>query len=229
MQTPFSVHQLTMIPIDTTIVNGYSVFKFLSPQDETVLVSLDGQAGNNNSLFTKFLTPARLSDYDFQGNGIEAANQENLVPNTDDGPYYSLATHEYIDDSLSSKFEKSPLPVKDNKLGVPPGPQDITVTATILPFSIRNVSPERAGNAGKATLFVNGAKFQTGATVRLVSSTGTVLEPMTSRLLTRIAAIFDLQTRLGYYDIRVTNPDTQTTVLEDGFEIVSGGGILRNH
>lgn len=224
---PITIDTLTMnTPFNTQIFNGgFKSFKFAPDENETVLVSLVGQPGNNNSLFTNFLTAASLADYDFQGNGLESERQENLVPNTGPGPYYSLVTHELIDNNVAPRFEKEPGEVKNGQMGVPPPPQDITITATVLPFSVRSVVPERAGNAGKATLVINGAKFQPGATVELVNG-GTVLTPFKSAVgNTRIAAIFDLKDKSpGTYDIRVTNPDSQVTLLEDGFEIVPGGG-----
>jgi hypothetical protein len=225
---PITIDTLTMnTPFNTQIFNGgFKSFKFEPAENETVLVSLNGQPGNNNSLFTNFLTAASLADYDFQGSGLESEDQENLVPNTGPGPYYSLATHEYISNNVAPEFEKQPVEIKDGRMesGIIQ-PQDITVTATILPFTVRSVAPQRAGNAGMATLVVKGAKFQPGAIVELVRG-GTTISPFKAAVgNTRIAAIFDLKDKAaGQYDVRVTNPDAQVTVLSNGFEIAQGGG-----
>ncbi len=225
---PITIDTLTMnTPFSTQILNGgFKAFKFAPGENETVLVSLNGQSGNNNSLFTNFLTAASLADYDYQDSGLDAEDQENLIPNTAPGPYYSLATHELISNNVAPEFEKQPVEIKDGRMesGIIQT-QDITVTATILPFTVRSVAPQRAGNAGMATLVVNGAKFQPGATVELVRG-GTTITPFKSAVgNTRIAAIFDLKDKApGQYDVRVTNPDSQVTVLSNGFEIVQGGG-----
>lgn len=224
---PISIDTLTMnTPFNTQIFNGgFRSFKFAPGENETVLVSLTGQPSNNNSLFTKFLSAAKLSDYDYQDSGMDSSDQENLIPNTGPGPYYSLVTHEVVDNSLAPKFEKQPVEVKNGQMGGPVPPQDITITASILPFTVRSVVPGQAGNAGMATLVINGAKFQQGATVELVNG-GTVIAPFKAAVgNTRIAAIFDFKDETpGTYDIRVTNPDSQVSLLEDGFEIVQGGG-----
>jgi hypothetical protein len=89
------------------------------------------------------------------------------------------------------------------------------------------VSPKLAGNAGYATLVVDGAKFVEGSTLRLEKAGSPDVVPAQLRVIssTRMVAIFDLKGKAaGNYDIVVTKPDNQSTTLQDGFEIVSGGG-----
>jgi hypothetical protein len=88
------------------------------------------------------------------------------------------------------------------------------------------VSPEISGNAGYATIVVEGAKFQPGATMKLVKAGSPDVVPGEQRTLSnKIVGLFDMKGKAaGKYDVVVTNPDTQTATLANGFEIVSGGG-----
>lgn len=199
-------------PFDTTLENGaQKFFKYTPPFMETLIVSLTtDKPTRSNELLTNFGSIVSRADYDFQGARPGEGNQENVIPETGEGNYYSLVRHDLIPTSF----------------GEPPPPQNITVKAQILPFSIRQVSPSVAGNEGFATLIVEGAKFQQGATVKLVGAKGAELTPLMQRVSSsKIAALFDLKGKsAGDYDAVVTNPNNQTTMLADGFRIIAGGG-----
>lgn len=207
--TTVTIQTLEMgIPFVTTSIGRNYFFKTDPPDDETMLITLFGDAGRKNELFTKAGSMVSRASYDLQG--IPTFNpQENKVDNTEPGAYYTMAATE-------------PIPP-----AVPPTPpQDITVEAKIIPFSIQRVSPESAGNDGYATIVADGAKYQPGATITLIAPNGETLTSLQSRNgTTKIAAIFDLKGRsAGDYDVVVTNPNNESVMLEDGFEVVNGGG-----
>lgn len=228
-QSGVSLPVLTMnTPFATTLPNGGNkFFKFAPPADETVIVGLDGEPGNRNELFTNFGSIVSRADYDFQGQRPREADQENLIANTETGDYYSMVSHDYIPPRsrilITSSFIEKKL--SDAKLGAGQ-PQNITISADVLPFSARTVSPTVAGNEGIATLYISGAKFQTGATAKLVSSGGAeILAAESNNSQVWLVAVFDLKGQApGQYDVVVTNPDLQTATLDDGFQIVAGGG-----
>lgn len=220
---------LTMgVEHNTTLNNsGFKSFKFEPGTDETVLVTLNGQPGKNNGLFSKYLTPVNLSNYEYRDDGQNSSDKENLIPVTEEGPYYSIVTNDYVPQNLREAFELKPSENDKSKNdGIPVETQNITVKAEILPFTIRSVSPQKAGTAGKAMLVFEGAKFQQGATAELVGASGNIITPFKTTVgNTKIAAMFDFKDKpVGLYDIKITNPDNEVVTLDDGFEVVQGGG-----
>ncbi|MBK9766716.1 MAG: hypothetical protein IPP63_06690 [Chloracidobacterium sp.] len=232
-QMPITVQALTLnTPFMTTLLNGgQKSFRFDAPADETIVVSLDGETGNSNELFTNFYSAASRADYDFQGSGERTADQENVIGNTYEGRYYSMVSHDFIQPQ-NVLFDKQPEKVVNGQIGtIPVPPQNISITANLLPFSIRQVSPAVAGNQGEITISVDGAKFASGATVMLVGADTSVITPrITKNSSSRIVALFDLKEKAaGDYDVVVTNPNNQTTTRTDGFKIVNGGGHSLRH
>jgi len=217
-------------PLNTTLGNGGQMFfKYVTEPAETLLFSLvTDKPARSNEAFTKFDTMVSRADYDFFSTRPGEGNQENVIESTQDGDYYSMVRTDLIPESFAGNFDKTPVKAAANKspLGIPVEAQNITVEAKILPFSIRKVSPEVSGNAGYATILVEGAKFQPGATMKLVRAGNPDVVPGKQRTVSnKIIGMFDLKGKAaGEYDVVVTNPDNQTTTLEDGFEIVSGGG-----
>ncbi|MGB7201051.1 MAG: CARDB domain-containing protein [Pyrinomonadaceae bacterium] len=229
--TNVSITQLTLgTPFSTTLGNGAEkFFKYTTPPLETLLVTLDtDRPERSNELFTNFGTVVSRADYDFQGQRPGEGEQENFVAETNDGDYYSLVRHDRIPESFAKNFNAVSGKAKEvnaENLGSVPA-QNITVNARILPFTVRGVAPEEAGNAGFITLSVDGAKFQTGATLKLVGTGGAQIVPANFRVLpTNILAVFDLRGKsAGVYDVVVRNPDNQTSTIDDGFTIINGGG-----
>lgn len=214
---------------NTTLSDGgFKAFKFEPGVDETVLVTLNGQPGKNNGLFSKYLTPVNLSNYEFRDDGQNSPNKENFIAVSEEGPYFSMVTNEYIPQNLRDAFNNEPVkPVMNPQTGLPEMPQNISVKAEVLPFSIHSVYPERAGNAGIAFIDVIGAKFEEGSTIKLIGKGGAEILPReTMRSSTVVTGVFNLTDKTpGHYTVQVTNPDEETTELENGFEIVNGGGF----
>jgi len=228
--TTVTITQLQInTPFNTTLGNGaQQFFKYVTDPDETLVFSLTtDKLARSNEAFTKFDTMVSRADYDFFSTRPGEGNQENVVSSTREGDYYSVVRTDLIPESFANNFDRSPAKANDDKSKlVTLDPQNITVNARILPFSIRKVSPEEAGNAGYATIVVEGAKFQPGATMKLVMAGSPDVVPSKQRTLTNeVVGMFDLKGKAaGIYDVVVTNPNTQTAVLQHGFTIISGGG-----
>lgn len=223
--TSVAVTTLTLgTPYDTTLfTNQEKFFKYDTPANETLLVTLLGVKGTGNELFTRFGSMVNRSNYEVQSTRQREANQENVVSNTRAGTYYTEARGDYVPGSFAPNLRQ---PEKSENPSAPNAGQNITVKAELLPFAVRRVSPTVAGNKGFATLLVEGAKFQTGATVKLVGANNAPITPTATEVgITKIAAIFDLNGKAaGVYTIVVTNPNNQTATLADGFQIVNDGG-----
>ncbi len=226
--TTVTVQTLTLnTPFNTTLGNGGQIFfKYATTPAETLVFSLATDIDSrSNEAFTNFGSMVSRSDYDFQSSRPGEGDQENVIDPTQDGNYYSMVRTDLIPESFSSSFAKEPAKSSSNAGGSVPD-QNITVEAKILPFSIRKVSPEVLGNAGYGTIVVEGAKFQPGATMKLVKAGSPDVVPENQRAVgNKIVGMFDLTGEVaGEYDVVVTNPGNQTATLEDGFEIISGGG-----
>lgn len=213
-------------PYNTALGNGALKYLKFTPQPlETIRLSLTTDIlSRSNELLTNFGSVVSRADYDFQGDQPGEANQQNFIPETGDGSYYSLVRTDFIPESFAPNFDKTP--AKSNGVNPTVPSQNVTVKAETLPFSIREISPTIAGNQGATTLVIEGAKFKPGATVKLVGANSQEITPAQTRVSSsRIAAIFDLREKpAGVYDVLVRNPDGEATTLAAGFKIVSGGG-----
>ncbi|QYO65309.1 CARDB domain-containing protein [Leptolyngbya sp. 7M] len=222
-----TVQELTLgVPIDTTLVTGQERFYRISDVsgDETMLVSLFGQIGNSNELFTRFGSMVSRANFEFQGDRPGEANQRSIIRETSEGDYFTMIRGDLVPGSFAEDLRKNDVAAKSTSDSSVV--ETVTIRADILPFSIQSVSPETAGNRGVAGIQIDGAKFAPGASVKLVGGGGVEIVPAGSSVSSsRIAAIFDLTDKpVGRYNVVVTNPDQQSAILDDGFEIVAGGG-----
>ena len=212
------------VALNTSLVTAqeryYSILNL--PADETMLITLDGEEGSRNELYSRFGGMVSRANFEIQDDRRGRADQENVVRNTNAGNYYTMARGDYVPGSFAPELKRA----DDNKKKALLNPQNVTIKAEILPFSIRNISPAIAGNSGLSTVVVEGAKFKTGATIRLVGQNNVELSPVDGdNSSTRFAAMFDLKGKpAGFYDVVVRNPDNQTATLASGFRIVNGGG-----
>lgn len=213
---------------DTTLTNGQERFFSIlnTPADETLLVTLTGETNSQNELFTRYGSMVSKSNYEFFDPRPRRANQENVVPNTQAGTYYTMIRGDYVPNSFAGNLQRGD--DAKTKTDAPAAAETVRLKAEILPFGVRRVEPSSAGNGGFAALLVEGAKFQTGATVKLVSAgaNGTTILPMHAEVgAAKIAAIFDLSGKAaGDYSVVVQNPNNQTATLNSGFHIQNGGG-----
>lgn len=229
-QTQVNVQNLTLgVPVNTTLITGQERFFSVlnTPADEVMLINLDGETGSSNELYTRYGSMVSRANYELQGFRPGEPDQENVVSNTQAGPYFTMIRGDVVPGSFAEQLREGNKAAAEKKeQAAELAPQNVTLRAELLPFTIRRVSPESAGNAGIASLQVDGAKFDANASLKLVGSGGLEITPAQMAAgPTRIAAIFDLTGKpAGSYDVVVTNPNSQSTTLEDGFEIVEGGG-----
>jgi len=209
------------------------LYKFLPPVNETVLVTLNGGEGSWNRLFTNASTPASLAQHDFEDNGERSPDKENLIPFTDADKYYSLVKADFVPSEDNFQSAKRSADASSASPSLPtPVPETLTLKAETIPFSIRTVSPAKAGNSGITSLYIKGAKFREGAAAKLVGAKG---DELTARFVylrpEMLQAIFDLTGKdAGSYTVVVTNPDGKSVSKNNALTVVSGGGHdLRMH
>lgn len=231
LPTPVSVQSLLLdIPQNTSLVTGQERFYQIPnvPADETMLITLTGQAGSQNQLFTRYQTMVSRANYQFLGFRPGEPDQENVIPNTSPGNYYSMIRGDYVPGSFAAQFREGNQAksdavknTKENSLA-----QSVTVKAELIPLSVRRIAPSSGGNRGWLSMQIDGAKFDENATVKLVSSGNHEIRAVqSSASATRIAALFQLNgEQAGVYDVVVTNPNNQSATLPGGFEIVNDGG-----
>lgn len=195
------------VPQSASLIAGQEKFyKTDAPANETLRFALEGQEGSANELFGRFGQIATRTAFDFSFSRLNEANQEIVIQNTQAGRYYNLVRAEFVPASAPS--------------------ENITIKAEILPFEIRQVSPTEAGNSGFSTLTIEGGKFQSTATVKLINEAGVEILPLQTNVeQSQITTLFDLREKpVGAYSVIVTNPNGETRGMADGFSIVQGGG-----
>lgn len=226
-QTTVTLQNLTLgMPVNMSLVTGQERFFSIlnTPLNETMLITLDGQPGSSNELFTRFGSIVSRANYQFQGDRPGEPDQLNVVPSTNEGTYFTMIRGDLVPGSFKEQLSmRGGKTDAENSGGAA---QNVTLRAELLPFSIRTVTPSTAGNKGLASLQIDGAKFDQNAAVKLVGAGGVEITPVQMAAETsRIAAIFDLTNRpIGTYDVVVTNPNAATTTLVSGFQIVPNGG-----
>jgi len=89
-----------------------------------------------------------------------------------------------------------------------------------------SIRPDRGGDTGSVSVHINGTGFAQGATVKLVR--GAESDILSNRVTvgiggTTIDTTFDLQGKTrGVWDVKVTNPDSTSFILPNGFTIEEG-------
>ena len=181
-------------------------YKVKTPSNETMLVSLDGAATNGlNELFTRFGAVPNRGQYDFLYDNPFQPDQHNIVPTTVAGTYYHLVRGE----------------------SVPNPPEDYSIKAELLPFEILSVSPQRIGDNGQVTITLKGARFESGATVQLISNGNslsaakvTVLDSATVK-----AQFFLTNAPHGVYSLKLSSPEGANTGLTNAVTIETATGL----
>jgi hypothetical protein len=186
-----------VIVLGQTVTNivatgGAQYYKVNCPAGQTVRITLTGSNTNSaNELYARYGAVPDLGDYDFIYNNALAPNQEIDIPGTVAGWYYIMVRG-------------------GNE---PEGPADYTLLAQTVPFAISQINPNLIGDNGQVTIMLQGALFQPGASVQLVSG-GTVYAAQTNIFVnqTSLMARFQLTNAIhGTYDVFLTNPDNSYT------------------
>ena len=185
---------------DTLIVGGERIYRIMVPAGETLevnLVSADKTIANE--LYVRHMGMPNSIAYDGAFEGHLWSDQTARVPLTQAGTYYILVR--------SAGWQDAARELAPGAEAVTSG---ITLTARLLPFSIREVAPDTGGDSRYVTLEVKGARFSPSAIVKLVRPQIAEYEAVTYQVVdaTRIICTFDLTgAPHGLYDVKVINPD----------------------
>jgi subtilase family serine protease len=177
---------------------------------QSLLINFDSQSETAfNELYVSYgKTPTR-GDFDFGYAEPFAADQEILIPNTEAGTYYILAYGNSVPNSGA---------------GFPTG---YTIEAEIIDFAVLDDNYGVGGTAGNRTIEINGNKFDRNTTAYLRSESGEKLVATNYYWVdsTRFYPTFDLtKATPGIYDVVVKNANGDEAVVDDGLEVVAGGG-----
>ena len=237
------------VPQSTTLITGQERFyKFNAPADETVRVSLDGQDGSSNELYTRFGQMASRNAYDFLFDRLYEPDQQILIPNSNAGTYYNMIRGENVPNSLANNEVKQAgkLNIKSIDSKQAAFTENVTVKAEIVPFSITSISPKKGGSNGQVTLNIEGAKFDYYTRLELIKN-DTILRPTRIQLVNdhQLFATFNLvNSPIGKYNVHIHSEKTVLDVnetdssvfaqqvilgdqiLTDGFEVSSNTGAL---
>lgn len=138
------------VAIEGTLGAGQALFyKVTVGAGETVRVSLDGAGNDNgNELYLRLGSMPTRGRFDAAGKEPFVPDQTAVIPTTQAGVYYVML------------------------YGASGGAQAFSLKAESLPFSLQRVDFTVIGDAGPATLRVDGARFAAGDTFHLTNAVG---------------------------------------------------------
>lgn len=197
------------LPLETLVYNTmedkkWIYYKVLVEEDKDLLIELgSSRTIGVNEIFVSYENIPNSNNYDYHSLYTNSTNQKVLVPETQAGYYYILI-----------KTELEAL-------------QNIDIIATLLDFSILSSSPEVVGD-GEVTTTAIGAGFRNGMVATLVNNEGTTFATaLTATLSNSMEATlqWDLNNvPLGVYNLKLTNPDSNTVTLQDALTIETSSG-----
>jgi len=107
------------------------------------------------------------------------------------------------------------------------GGTNFTLSAEPTNLNVRQITTNRVGNAGRATVKIEGDNFDRTAQAQLVASDGRVIEAMEwFQDASTLFATFDLAgvgAAAGFYDVVITNPSLASVTAYDLLTVVAGG------
>ena len=193
---------------DTLYNNVSSDFKLVvgDKTGETVRIHLDSEdslSGAVNMLYVSHNNIGNNLNYTYSTIGQFTHNPELYIPSTEDG-YYGI-----------------------NAIGSTPvgSSQAVTLSADILPFELREVSPIVGGNNGMVTVELTGSRFRPDMRVWMRRDSSTVIIPDTVIYDSyyRAFATFDLDGKdTGVYSMGVLNYCEGEAILDNAFTIKEG-------
>ncbi len=159
-----------------------------------------------NELYIRYDQPSTRSAYDYRYSANLAADQEILISDVIPGTYHVMVYG----------------------AAVPDVPANYTITASLLPFMITSVSPSTVGNAGKATIEIDGARLLDGMTAELIGGSSTIAAQRVYWVnQAKLYASFDFNDQpAGLYTLRATTPGGSSVLLTDAVDVVDGGGRI---
>jgi hypothetical protein len=213
--TGVSAGTISMDAIELTLGTPYSsqlstgtehYYKVDVLAGEDLLITLDSESAiSANELYVRYNAMPDRIDFDYMFDKPFEADQEIVISGTQTGTYYILVRGASVLEGLVN----------------------YTITAEILEFEVRKITPEQGGNVGEVTIEISGAKFQNGIYAELVSPDYQI-QPARKIYFengVKCYATFDLTGLTpGLYDLRLINPDALYTEAQDVFEVVPGKG-----
>ncbi len=140
--------------VQGTLGAGQSLFyKVVVGAGETVRVTLDGAGQDNgNEIYLRYGSMPTRGQFDAAGKDPFVPDQAAVIPTTQAGTYYVML------------------------YGASGGAQAFSLKAESLPFSLQQVDFTEIGDAGPATLRIDGARFAAGAQFYLSNAAGVRIE-----------------------------------------------------
>ncbi len=169
---------------------------------ETVKLSFDSTDGNAaNEIYVRYGVMPSLGRFDYSSLEEYSADPTALIPETRAGTYYVMV--------LGASVSGAPA---------------YTLSSAVIPFSITHVRTDVVGNAGEATLRIDGARFAEATRFALRAPDGTLHAD--SKVFvedsSRAYVTFNLlQAAAGVYDVVATQADGQTTALNDTVTVIA--------
>jgi len=205
-----SVPSLTLgTPVSLTLTQAQSSYYAVTvTAGQTLQIALSagtGDAAASNELYVSFGDMPSRSQADFTGDQPLSPGQTITIPATQGGTYYILA---YADT-------------------LPSASENLTLTASIIPFAVTAVTPSTVGNAGPSTIEVQGALFDRGTTFDLVAPDGAIVLASATDVQDAATAYvtFDLAgATVGSYSVEATSADGSTTQLTGVLTVGHGQG-----
>ena len=204
--------QVEELPFDVLTANslihqGSAFYRIEIPDsliNETMRITLSSNkpSASNEMYLSRNMMPTR-SSHDYSHSIPFSPYQNVIVPELESGTYYLYI---YGQSNISE-------------------PQNITVIAEIIEFSITAIAENTAGNTGTMTARITGAKFTENMTVSLYDQA--YGRHTANRLFfinsTEVFASFNLAgANIGVYDLVIEKPGGDSIALEDGFTIIEG-------
>lgn len=176
-------------------------YKVNVPAGQTLLWTVDSQLENvETELFVRYGAMAQRSLYDVRNERSFGADQEAVVSRSQAGYYFGLVHGADVP-------QNSPYQTK----------------VEALPFSIRAVTPNLVGNAGFASLRIQGAQFEDIERVFLVMPGGQRQAALVATTVSasEIRALFNVRgAQPGSYTLGVRKRSGEEVTLDDAVQIV---------
>ncbi len=163
----------------------------------------DKAAADHVELYASFGTPPTRETYDYGANGV-GSSQSLLIPNAAAGTWYVLAYAE----------------------SVAAPPSTFSLSAISAETVVSNFTPNHSGNGADITVILNGAGFEDGTSVAMLSAGGALYnsESVTVNSFEQVSATFGAgSVPAGQYTFQLTLPDGTMVNAPGTFSVSSGG------
>lgn len=170
-------------------------------RDLRIMLDSDVETAGNEIYVAYDRTPTAGGDFDYSASEPFTADVQLMVPSTEAGTYYVLVVSRTLPEIGAS--------------------QNMSLLGEALDFSLASITPDLAGQ-GQITTTILGAGFRENSSVVLTNGSG---GPHTGEVVdyvstTELKVRFFLENAtIGRYDVVVSNPGNESSIMEDSFEI----------